>query len=77
MKLTLRIEDLSVDSFEATAPSPASRGTVEGNASDPNSCYPMICASGSPSCLGTCPPDATCGLSCGGTCIPAYCDEES
>jgi len=76
MKLTLRIEDLSVDSFEATAPSPASRGTVQGNASDPNSCYPMICFSGVESCLGTCVQENTCGMSCDGTCVPAYCTGE-
>lgn len=76
MKLTLRIEDLNVASFEAT-PAPArDRGTVQANQSDPNSCYPAICFSGSPSCLGTCPPEETCGLSCGGTCIAAYCTGE-
>jgi hypothetical protein len=77
MKHKLRIDELSVDSFDAT-PAPAERrGTVQGNQSDPNTCYPVICASGSPSCLGTCPPEETCGLSCGGTCIPSLCDDES
>lgn len=75
MKHKLRIEALSVESFEA-APTPAARGTVQGNQSDPNTCYPVICASGEASCLGTCPPEETCGLSCGGTCIPSLCDDQ-
>jgi len=76
MKLKLRIEDLAVVSFQAASAPADARGTVRANHSDPNSCYPAICFSGSPSCLGTCPPDETCGLSCGGTCIPAYCTAE-
>ena len=74
MKLRLRIEDLAVDSFQAAPERAGGRGTVRGNASDPNTCYPVICYSGEPSCLGTCPPEETCGLSCGGTCIPSLCD---
>ena len=77
MKLTLRIEDLAVTSFEAAPAKADARGTVRGNQSDPNTCYPVLCASGEASCLGTCPPEETCGLSCGGTCIPSLCDEES
>lgn len=74
MKLTLRIEDLSVTSFEA-APAPAgARGTVRANASDPNTCYPVICASGEWTCLDSC--QDTCGLSCHGTCVPALCTGE-
>lgn len=76
MKLKLRIEDLSVDSFQAEGATAAPRGTVQANESDPQTCYPVYCFSGSPSCLGTCPPEETCGLSCGGTCIPAYCTGE-
>lgn len=77
MKLMLRVEDLVVASFEAAAPPARARGTVRANQSDPNTCYPVICYSGEPSCLGTCPPEETCGLSCGGTCIPSLCGEES
>lgn len=74
MKHKLRIEELDVASFEA-APAPAeARGTVRANASDPQTCYPVICYSGQESCLGTCEP--TCGLSCWGTCVPAYCTGE-
>lgn len=74
MKLKLRIEELAVDSFEAaTAPAEA-RGTVRANASDPNTCYPVFCYSGVESCLGTC--EETCGMSCHGTCVPAYCTGE-
>lgn len=74
MKLKLRVEDLAVTSFEA-APAPAdARGTVRANQSDPNTCYPVICYSGVESCLGTC--EETCGMSCHGTCVPAYCTGE-
>lgn len=71
MKLTLRIEDLAVASFEAAPAAAQARGTVQANASDPNSCAPAICYSGQWSCLDTC--QDTCGLSCNGTCVPAYC----
>jgi hypothetical protein len=71
MKLTLRIEDLRVATFQPAPAPPAAHGTVRANASDPNSCYPAICASGEWTCLDTC--QDTCGLSCHGTCIPAYC----
>jgi hypothetical protein len=74
MKLKLRIEDLDVASFEAAAAAAEERGTVRANASDPQSCYPMICYSGQESCLGSC--DPTCGMSCWGTCVPAYCTGE-
>jgi hypothetical protein len=76
MKLKLRIEDLTVASFEATPETPRERGTVQANQSDPNSCYPMVCYSGVDSCLGTCVQEETCGMSCGGTCIAAYCTGE-
>jgi hypothetical protein len=62
MKKKLRIEELCVDSFEAGAGAEASRGTVRGLEMSPN------CASGTPSCLGTC--DDTCGLTCWDTCFP-------
>lgn len=78
MKLKLRIEDLTVASFQAApapAPAPAAaRGTVRANASDPNTCDPIVCLSGQWTCLDTC--DDTCGMSCHGTCVPAYCTGE-
>lgn len=74
MKHKLRIDELDVVSFEAAPAAAEARGTVRANASDPQTCYPVICASGQESCLGTC--EATCGLSCWGTCVPAYCTGE-
>jgi hypothetical protein len=74
MKLRLRIEELSVDSFQAAAAPADAHGTVRANASDPNSCHPMVCYSGVWTCLETC--EDTCGLSCHDTCIPAYCTPE-
>lgn len=74
MKHKLRIEDLDVASFEAAPASDEARGTVRANASDPQTCYPVICYSGQESCLGSC--DHTCGMSCWGTCVPAYCTGE-
>lgn len=74
MKLTLRIEDLAVTSFQAAPAPAAARGTVRAHASDPNTCYPVVCASGEWTCLDSC--QDTCGLSCNGTCIPAYCTGE-
>jgi hypothetical protein len=76
MKLKLRIEDLAVVSFNADSEPDVLRGTVAANASDPNSCYPMVCYSGVESCIGTCVHEETCGLSCNFTCIPAYCSGE-
>jgi hypothetical protein len=74
MKLKLNIEQLSVDSFEAAPAAAEAQGTVRANASDPQTCYPVLCYSGAESCLGSC--DPTCGMSCWGTCIPAYCQGE-
>lgn len=74
MKLKLRIEELAVDSFEAAPVSSEASGTVRANASDRNSCYPMVCYSGIWSCLESC--EETCGMSCHGTCVPAYCTGE-
>ena len=74
MKHKLRIEDLDVASFDAAPATVEARGTVRANASDPQTCYPVICYSGQESCLGTCEP--TCGMSCWGTCVPAYCTGE-
>jgi hypothetical protein len=62
-KKKLRIEELSVDTFEAGAALVAGRGTVRGQSGPPN------CFSGIPSCIESCDPNATCGLSCNGSCL--------
>lgn len=74
MKLKLRIEDLTVASFEAAPAKAEERGTVQANQSDPNTCYPIICFSGYWTCLESC--EDTCGMSCHGTCVPAHCTGE-
>lgn len=64
----LRIDDLSVESFQVSGDGGTPRGTVRGleDTGAPN------CYSGVESCLGTC--DDTCGLTCWDTCIPGPCD---
>ncbi len=76
MKHKLRIEELDVASFEAVPAPTEARGTVRANGSDPQTCYPVYCYSGVESCLGTCVQENTCGMSCDGTCVPAYCTGE-
>lgn len=72
MKTRLRIDDLSVDSFEVTPAAPDRRGTVQAHESitgDPVNCY-----SEKESCAGTCIVYDTCdGFSCNGTCHPIAC----
>lgn len=75
MKLRLRIDDLNVASFEAAPATAEARGTVRANESDPETCYPVLCYTGQESCVGSCY-DPTCGMSCWGTCDPAYCTGE-
>ena len=70
-KLTLKLEDLTVDSFETTA-AEKERGTVFG---EQCTCYTNCTCPGCPSCGDTCP--ATCPMtcddvSCGGTCQTCY-----
>lgn len=74
MKLKLNVEDLAVDSFDSAPASSEAHGTVRANASDPNTCYPVVCYSGRWTCIDSC--QDTCGLSCNGTCVPAYCTGE-
>lgn len=73
MKRKLRIEALTVESFEAASVLAGMRGTVAGYKSDLGTCYPDPCGSEAESCLGTCFGDDTCGRSCGGSCIPEWC----
>ncbi|HEX6369093.1 MAG TPA: hypothetical protein VF006_09170 [Longimicrobium sp.] len=58
-KLTLKLEDLSVDSFDTTTPQQA-KGTVFG---EQCTCQ-TVC---------TCPGCPTCDASCNGTCFEASC----
>lgn len=60
MSKKLRIEELSVDSFEVSAEVAEPRGTVEAHSGPPN------CFSGIPSCIDTC--QDTCGLTCWDSC---------
>ena len=65
-KLTLRLDDLRVDTFHVEAP-PKQKGTVFG---EQCTCYTQCTCPGCPtcdaSCNGTC--DATCDVSCNDTC---------
>jgi hypothetical protein len=62
-KLTLKLEDLAVDSFDTTTPHKA-RGTVFG---EQCTCYTQCTCPGCPSC------DATCAATCAYTCDDASC----
>lgn len=71
MKTKLRIEALSVESFEVVPAGAERRGTVRGNeaATGPAECYTL-----KESCAGTCIVYDTCdGFSCNGTCHPTTC----
>jgi hypothetical protein len=61
-KLTLNLEDLSVDSFDTTATEKA-RGTVFG---EQCTCYTQCTCPGCPSCYASC--NGSCDASCNGTC---------
>ena len=72
-KLTLNLEDLSVDSFDTTAMQKA-KGTVFG---EQCTCYTNCTCPGCPTCYNTCaytcddatcPACPTCAASCNGTC---------
>jgi hypothetical protein len=72
-KLTLNLEDLSVDSFDTTATQKA-KGTVFG---EQCTCYTNCTCPGCPTCDATCnytcddatcPNCPTCAASCNGTC---------
>jgi hypothetical protein len=75
-KLTLKLEDLSVDSFDTTTGQKA-KGTVFG---EQCTCYTNCTCPGCPTCYascngtcgGTCG-ENTCAASCNGTCAGATC----
>jgi hypothetical protein len=67
-KRKLDIDHLAVESFE-TGNAAELRGTVRAHAQS----EPYHCASGVWSCLETCDIDATCGMSCNGTCSGDTC----
>ncbi|HEX2210406.1 MAG TPA: hypothetical protein VHG93_22195, partial [Longimicrobium sp.] len=68
----LKLEDLSVESFDTSAP-PRARGTVFG---EQCTCYTQCTCPGCPSCANYPTCDATCEATCPGTC--AYtCDDAS
>jgi hypothetical protein len=73
-KLTLNLNDLSVDSFDTTATEKA-RGTVFG---EQCTCYTQCTCPGCPTCANyaTCDVSCadTCGDSCGGTCDGYTCN---
>jgi hypothetical protein len=69
-KLTLKLEDLSVDSFDTTTTQKA-KGTVFG---EQCTCYTQCTCPGCPTCYESC--NGTCGDTCPATC--AYtCDDVS
>ena len=69
-KLTLNLEDLSVDSFDTTATQQA-KGTVFG---EQCTCYTQCTCPGCPTCYESC--NGTCVDTCANTC--AYtCDDAS
>jgi hypothetical protein len=74
-KLTLRLEDLRIDSF-STTPVRREKGTVYG---EQCTCHTACTCPGCPtcdaSCNGTCDAscNGTCGATCAGTCA-ASCD---
>jgi len=59
-KLTLRIEELEVESYQPVAGHEGEHGTVRAR-------------EGSDTILGTCPPHCTRPISCQVTCDPAVC----
>ena len=71
MKIKLRIEALSVESFQVTPAAAERRGTVRGHESATG---PVECQTLKESCEGTCIVNDTCdGFSCNGTCHPTTC----
>jgi hypothetical protein len=71
MKIKLRMEALSVESFPVTQDAAELRGTVRGNESPTD---PVACDTVKESCAGTCIIYDTCdGFSCNGTCHYITC----
>jgi hypothetical protein len=75
-KLTLNLEDLSVDSFETTVVQ-QEKGTVFGE-QEPCTCQTQCTCPGCPSCYESCDGscDATCGVAdtCYVSCRPSKCE---
>jgi hypothetical protein len=67
-KLTLSLEDLSVDSFDTTGTQKA-RGTVFG---EQCTCYTQCTCPGCPTCYASC--NGTCGGTCGENTCAASCN---
>ncbi len=70
-KLTLNLEDLSVDSFDTTAVQRA-KGTVFG---EQCTCYTNCTCPGCPTCDATCP--NTCAYSCDDNTCAYTCDDNT
>ncbi len=70
-KLTLNLEDLSVDSFDTTAAQKA-KGTVFG---EQCTCYTNCTCPGCPTCDRTCP--NTCAYTCDDNTCAYTCDDAS
>lgn len=68
-KLTLRLDDLRVDTFDTT-PAERGRGTVFGQQC---TCYTVCTCPGCPTCDGTCPADPSCADTCWETCDGMSC----
>jgi hypothetical protein len=69
-KLTLNVEDLSVDSFDTTAAA-REKGTVFG---EQCTCYTQCTCPGCPTCYASC--NGTCGATCPATCYNT-CDDNT
>ncbi len=71
-KLSLNLDDLTVDSFDTTVPQNA-KGTVFGEQQQPCTCYTNCTCPGCPTCANTCA--NTCAYTCDdATCAGNSCD---
>jgi hypothetical protein len=68
-KLSLKLEDLTVDSFDTTVTQKA-KGTVFG---EQCTCYTNCTCPGCPTCYASCNGENTCAASCNGTCAGDTC----
>ena len=80
-KLKLSLEELSIESFDTTAPERKPEGTVFGE-QNPCTCPTACTCPGCPTCYNTCaytcddntcPACPTCANSCDGTCAGTTC----
>lgn len=77
-KVKLNLDDLRVESFATTPPASSGRGTVFGQATEPQTCGAgatcyQTCTEVGVTCVNPCTGN-TCGASCGGTCFEDTCD---